>query len=205
MLVRLAAMSADGSARHRTPLAPQSFRLALGRQAYQGVTYSKGAYVLSMLRSMMYADQSTSGNKDQAFIDLMHDFFNSHQDAPASTESFKAIAEKHMTKQMDLQRNGHLDWFFHQWVYGTQIPRYQFHYTVQPADKGQFKIQAELTQSEVGDQFASYVPIYANFGNGMVRLGQMIVIGNSTRTMIFDVDRQPKKVVHNLYKDVLER
>src|SRR5260370_2627122 len=38
------------------------------RQAYQGVTYSKGAYVLSMLRSMMYADQSTSGNKDQAFI-----------------------------------------------------------------------------------------------------------------------------------------
>ncbi len=175
------------------------------RQAYQGVTYSKGAYVLSMLRSMMYADQSTSGNKDQAFIDMMHDFVNSHQDAPASTESFKAIVEKHMTKQMDLQRNGRLDWFFHQWVYGTQIPRYQFHYTVQPADKGQFKIQLELTQSEVGDQFASYVPIYADFGKGMVRLGQMMVIGNSTRTMIFDVDRQPKKVVHNLYKDVLER
>jgi hypothetical protein len=32
MLVRLAAMSADGSARHRTPLAPQSFRLALDQE-----------------------------------------------------------------------------------------------------------------------------------------------------------------------------
>ncbi|MGO9269713.1 MAG: carboxypeptidase regulatory-like domain-containing protein [Terriglobia bacterium] len=60
--------------------------------AYQGVTYSKGAYVLLMLRSLMYADQG-SGDRDQAFIDMMHDFMESHRDLPASTESFKAIAE----------------------------------------------------------------------------------------------------------------
>jgi len=87
-------------------------------QGYVNVTYPKGAYVLSMLRSLMYADQSTNGNPDQAFIDMMHDFIGTHQKAPASTESFKEIAEKHMTKQMDLQRNGRLDWFFNEWVYG---------------------------------------------------------------------------------------
>ena len=32
-------------------------------RAYQGVTYSKGAYVLQMLRSMMRADKPTSGDK----------------------------------------------------------------------------------------------------------------------------------------------
>jgi len=45
-------------------------------QAYQGVTYSKGAYVLSMLRSLMRAEYGTAGDPDQAFIDMMHDFMN---------------------------------------------------------------------------------------------------------------------------------
>jgi hypothetical protein len=85
-------------------------------QAYQGVTYAKGAYVLSMLRSLMRAEYGAAGNPDQAFIDMMHDFMERHRDTPASTESFKAVAEKHMTKQIDLQQNGRLDWFFREWV-----------------------------------------------------------------------------------------
>ena len=174
-------------------------------QAYQGETYSKGAYVLLMLRSLMYADGDTPGNPDQAFIDMMHDFMESHRDTPASTESFKAIAEKHMTKQMDLQQNGRLDWFFGEWVYGTQVPRYHFQYTVQPADAGHLRIRAEITQSEVDDHFAMFVPVFADFGNGMARLGQVGLVGNSTRIVDFLVDRQPKKVVLNAFKDVLER
>jgi len=174
-------------------------------QAYQGDTYSKGAYVLLMLRSLMYADHGPADNRDQAFIDMMHDFMESHHDSPASTESFKAIAEKHMTKQMDLQQNGRLDWFFNEWVYGTQVPRYSFKYELQPADGGKVKVHAELKQSEVDDHFAMFVPVFADFGNGMVRLGQMGIIGNSTRTVDFILDRQPKKVALNSYKDILER
>jgi hypothetical protein len=172
-------------------------------QAYQGDTYSKGAYVLLMLRSLMYGDRGD--NRDQAFIDMMHDFMATYRDAPASTESFKAIAEKHMTKQMDLQQNGRLDWFFNEWVYGTQVPRYRFKYELQQADGGKFKVHAEITQSEVDDHFAMFVPVFADFGNGMVRLGQIGVIGNSTRTVDFVLDRQPKKVALNSYKDILER
>ena len=172
-------------------------------QAYFGDTYSKGAYVLLMLRSLMYGDHGD--NRDQAFIDMMHDFMATYRDAPASTESFKAIAEKHMTKQMDLQQNGRLDWFFNEWVYGTQVPRYRFKYELQPADAGKFKVHAEITQSEVDDHFAMFVPVFADFGNGMVRLGQIGVIGNSTRTVDFVLDRQPKKVALNSYKDILER
>src|SRR5207248_2394911 len=100
--------------------------------AYQNVTYPKGAYVLGMLRSMMYNSQ----DKDKAFIDMMHDFVASHASMPASTESFKAIVEKHITKEMDLQHNGKLDWYFNEWVYGTQVPRYEFKYEFLPADDG---------------------------------------------------------------------
>ena len=174
-------------------------------QAYQGVTYSKGAYVLLMLRSLMCDDSGGSGNRDQAFIDMMHDFVESHHASAASTESFKAIAEKHMTKQMDLQKNGRLDWFFNEWVYGTGVPRYSFKYDLKPGDAGKAKVHAEITQSEVDAHFAMLVPIFADFGSGMSRMGQIEMVGNSTRTVDFVLDRQPKKVALNAYKDVLER
>jgi hypothetical protein len=174
------------------------------RQAYQGVTYSKGAYVLLMLKSMLYGDQA-SGDKDKAFIDMMHDFMESHQDKPASTESFKAIAEKHMTKEMDLQRNGQLDWFFNEWVYGTQVPRYQLKYDMQRGEGGNTKVHMEITQSEVDSHFAMFVPVFGDFGKGMVRLGQVLMVGNSTRTVIYNLDREPKKIELNALKDVLAR
>jgi len=172
--------------------------------AYQGVTYSKGAYVLLMLRSLMYADQG-SGDRDQAFIDMMHDFMESHRDLPASTESFKSIVEKHLPKMLDLQKNGRLDWFFNEWVYGTQVPRYQFKYEILPAGGGRIKVRAEITQSEVDDQFAMFVPVFADFGKGMARLAQVEVVGNSTRKVDLILDRQPKEVALNAFKDILER
>jgi hypothetical protein len=175
------------------------------QQAYQGVTYSKGAYVLLMLRSLMYDDSARGDNREKPFIDMMHDFVESHHSTPASTESFKAIVEKHMTKQMDLLHNGRFDWFFNEWVYGTEVPRYSFKYDLQPGEAGKFKVHAEITQSEVDGQFAMFVPIFADFGNGMVRIGQAEIVGDMTRKIDFTLDRQPKKVAINAYKDILER
>jgi len=174
-------------------------------RAYQGVTYSKGAYILQMLRSLMYADQSEEKNKEKGFIAMMHDFVESHRDIPASTESFKAIAEKHITKQMDLQRNGRLDWFFGEWVYGTQVPRYQFEYEIQPAGGGKTRVHMKITQSEVDDQFAMFIPVFADFGKGMVRVSQELMVGNATRTIDYILPNQPKKVALNAYKDILVR
>jgi hypothetical protein len=170
-------------------------------RAYQDMAYPKGAYVLQMIRSMMW-DMKTH---DQQFIDMMHDFVASHQTRAASTESFKAIVEKHMTKDMDLQGNGRLDWFFNEWVYGSMVPRYHLDYQVSPADNGHFKVHVNLTQSEVNEHFAMIVPIYGDFGKGMVHLVQVSVIGNSTRSFDITLPAEPKKITYAAYKDVLER
>ena len=77
-----------------------------------------------MMRSTEDHDQ------DKAFIAMMHDFVESHRERAATTESFKAIVEKHMTKLMDLGGNRRLDWFFDEWVYGTQVPRYQLRVSI---------------------------------------------------------------------------
>jgi hypothetical protein len=180
-------------------------RLASPRSenAYQNVTYPKGAYVLQMLRSIMF----TADDGDKAFIAMMHDFVESHRDRPATTESFKAIVEKHMTKSMDLNGNGRLDWFFNEWVYGTHVPRYHFEYQLAPADGGKIKLHMTITQSEVDEHFAMLVPVFADFGNGhgMVRLGQIGVAGNNSHSVDMLLPSQPKKVELNAYKDVLER
>jgi len=55
----------------------------------------------------------------------------------------------------------------------------------------------EITQSDVDQNYAMLVPTYADFAKGMVRLGQVAMIGNSTRTAIFRLDKQPKKVELN--------
>jgi hypothetical protein len=169
--------------------------------AYQDVTYPKGAYVLQMLRSMMYGTQ----DGDKAFIAMMHDFVDRHREKAASTESFRAIAEKHMTKTMDLEGNGRLDWFFNEWVYGTQVPRYHFEYQLTPVDGGKVKLHMTVAQSDVDQHFAMLVPVFADFGNGMVRLGQVRIAGNSTDTADILLPGQPKKVALNVYKDILER
>ena len=169
--------------------------------AYQNVTYPKGAYVLQMLRSMMYSPE----DQDKAFIAMMHDFVERHRERAATTESFKAIAEKHMTKAMDFERNGRLDWFFDEWVYGTQVPRYHFEYQVAAADGGKVKVHMTVTQSEVDEHFAMPVPVFADFGKGMIRLDQIGMIGNTTRNVDMLLPSQPKKVALNAYKDILER
>ena len=137
---------------------------------------------------MMY----TPEGRDKAFIEMMHDFVASHRERAASSESFRAIAEKHITKAMDLQENGRLDWFFNEWVYGTQVPRYKFDYHVSPANGVKVKLHLTVTQSEVDSQFAMFVPIYADFGKGMIRIAQVRLIGNTASTGDLLLPVQPK-------------
>ncbi|HEU5400245.1 MAG TPA: M1 family aminopeptidase [Terriglobales bacterium] len=167
--------------------------------AYQNLVYPKGAYILQMLRSIMYSPG------DKEFIEMMHDFVESHRDRPATTESFKKVVERHMTKTMDLQGNGSMDWFFREWVYGTEIPKYRFEYHVTPADGGKFKLSMTVTQSEVSQNFAMLVPVFADFGKGMVRIGQVAVVGNSNRNADVLLPMEPKKVALNPNRDILER
>jgi hypothetical protein len=62
-----------------------------------------------------------------------------------------------------------------------------------------------LTQSEVDEHFAMLVPVYVDWGKGWVRIGQLGVRGNTTRTADTLLPATPKKVAANVYKEILER
>jgi hypothetical protein len=62
-----------------------------------------------------------------------------------------------------------------------------------------------ISQSEVDENFVMLVPVFADFGKGMVRIGQLGVKGNSSRSIDVPLPMQPKKVTLNAYKELLER
>ncbi len=171
--------------------------------AYQRLIYPKGGYVLHMIRSMMWDSKNGDGN----FVAMMHDFVATHLYKSASTASFQAVVEKHMTPNMNLAGNGKMDWFFDEWVYGTDVPRYKFDYQLVPEADGKVRLKASLTQSEVSDTFRASVPIYLELDGGRTtRLGSVFITGNSTNSDLEVVlPQKPKRVTINQNYDVLAR
>src|SRR5262249_9546205 len=80
-----------------------------GTNIYRDLIYPKGAYVLQMVRFML-AD-NRGGDPDARFKAMMHDFTKTYANRVASTEDFKAMLEKHMTPEMDIDQNHKMDWF----------------------------------------------------------------------------------------------
>jgi hypothetical protein len=177
----------------------QGYRLNSGKTGavFQRLGYPKGAYILHMLRMMMY-EQSKGG--DERFKTMMKDFVKTYFNQPISTEDFKLIVEKHMTKEMDLYGNGKMDWFFNQWVYGTQVPAYRLEYNV----TSDGVMSGKISQSGVSDDFAMLVPIYLDFGKGWSRLGSARLIGNTSVDITgLKLPAVPKRVAVAALQDVL--
>jgi hypothetical protein len=180
----------------------QGYRLNSEKTPYvaQFLIYPKGAYVLHMLRMMMYDHR---GGGDARFREMMKDFVQTHLNKNVSTEDFKLIVEKHITPQMDLDKNGRMDWFFDEWVYGTEIPAYRLDYQVGSAGSNA-TLTVHVTQSGVSNQFHMLVPIYADFGKGWTRLGAAKMSGNATVDIpSISLPQAPKRVTLCALDDVL--
>jgi hypothetical protein len=177
----------------------QGYRLNSGKTGAiaQRLIYPKGAYILHMLRMMMY-QQNRGG--DARFQEMMKDFVKTYFNKDVSTEDFKAIVEKHMTNEMNVDNSGKMDWFFNEWVYGTQVPAYKFQYNV----TSDGMLSGKLTQSGVSDDFIMIVPIYIDMGKGWAKLGSARLVGNSSIDLgNIKLPAAPKRVAVCAMNDVL--
>jgi hypothetical protein len=181
------------------------YRAANSRAGFnipQQLIYPKGAYILHMLRMLMWSPQTG----DQAFKTMMRDFAQTYGNRIATTEDFKATVEKHMPAELDLLGNRKMDWFFDQYVYGTAIPSYKFEYSFENVANG-LLLNVKVTQSNVDDKFVMRVPLYLEFANGKVlRLGAANLAGNTSFQQQIPLgvfQDKPKRAVLNYYSDVL--
>ena len=142
-------------------------------RSYQDLIYSKGGYVLHMLRMQLM--DSRNPDPDHLFKDMMKDYCKTFDNKAASTEDFKAIVEKHMTRGMDLDGNHKMDWFFDQYVYGTGIPQYSFHASLEGTADGKTHVKGEFARSGVPATWKDDVALYGHMGDKTVRLGTLSV------------------------------
>jgi hypothetical protein len=103
-----------------------------------------------------------------------------------------------MKPAMDVARNHRMDWFFAEWVFGTEVPSYRMEYKIAPTE-----VAIKLTQSGVGPNFAMPVPVYGDFHGKMRRLGTVGMIGNASGEFKIPVPEAPKRVLLNLNHDIL--
>jgi hypothetical protein len=184
----------------------QGHRLGTWRNwgAYNTIVYSKGAYVLHMLRMAMH-DHKTG---DQVFSAMMTEFAKTYAGKSASTADFQRIVEKHAPANVRLTNDGKMNWFFDQWVYGTEIPKHVAKFDVKDVGGGKYKVTGSVTQSEVPEGFVSVVPIYVHFDKtSFVKLANVVMIGSQTKPVEFEIPlpKKPQKIAVNSLHDVLSR
>jgi hypothetical protein len=191
-----AAEGADAPLSEAGPLVLGSrLRSSKAPLGYSRIVYGKGAWVFHMLRTMLR--DPASKTPDARFTRLLAALLASHRHRALTTEDLRAAVEKVMTPAMDLERSRSLDWFFDQWVRGTEIPRYAVEFSVKPAANpaNGFVLRGTLKQSGVPENFVASVPLYAPRASGKPALvGHVTTTGPETRFQ-FTVRSAPRKLL----------
>ena len=159
---------------------------------YETIVYNKGAWVLHMLRTLL-TDPDT-GN-DDAFTEVMKTFYTKHLGGTATTASFQETAEE--------VTGTSLDWFFQQWVYGTDIPTYTFSHRYTPQADGSVIATVRVRQEGVPDGFQMVVPIHLDFGEEGSATLRLRVVGAETEAQLPLLPREPNAITFNPFESVL--
>ena len=173
-----------------------------GEDVYQALIYDKGAFILHSLEVMYFSNQ----NREVRFKEAMHDLVSSYRNQPATTEDFKAVMERHMPADLDLDGNHRLDWFFDAYVYGSAIPKYAVTAEFTPHGE-ETTVHFKLSQSSVPADFRMLVPLYLQTEDGHVQLlGRAKMIGTTTMEQTIKLGKLPspaKQLLVNYNFDLL--
>ncbi len=98
---------------------------------FSSTVYDKGAWVLHMLRGVM---------GDTAFFQGMRNWYTARKDGTGNTAQFQA--------NMEALHGGTLDWFFAEWVYLANSPKYQYGFTTATLGPGSFRNYVRIVQTQ---------------------------------------------------------
>jgi len=170
---------------------------------YQDLIYSKGAYVMHMLQILYW----TPDQGDAAFKHSMQEFVKEYKGKSATTEDLQASFERTMPKWVDVMHTGKLDWFFNEYVYGTELPHYDLTSEFSTLPSGETSMHFKLTQSHVSPDFVMVVPLYLQLADGRtIRIASVPLKGDMVSDHTVNLGKLPgpaKKVLLNYNEDVL--
>jgi hypothetical protein len=124
--------------------------------------YSKGAWVLHMLRMQLFDFRQ---NSDAAFLAMLRDYLTTYRHRSVTTQDFKRIVDKHFGQDMG--------WFFDQWVYGTDVPRLGVVYRLKPGADGSCGFEGTVRLENVPQGFTVLLPTVFRFEGQRIASGKI--------------------------------
>ena len=152
---------------------------------------TKGSWVLHMLRYLMFDIEK---NSDREFLKFMIDYMHTADTTPMSNALLEKLAEQHYGKP--------LGWFFDQWVYGRNLPKFENKYTI-AAQGDKWGITGSITTSNMLPSFSFPVICRVNFEDGTTTLVRQTVTSGKTELALGPFDKKPKEFVFNEFFSVL--
>ena len=150
-----------------------------------GAIYTKGAWVLHMLRHLL---------GDEKFFDALKDYRERFAFGNASTKDFQQVCESHYGQS--------LDWFFQQWIYARGRPVYKVSSDISRAgSSGNYDISLSIKQKQSQDIPGRAQSVYVMPLDVMIHYAdgsrETRVIRNDARKQKFNftVSKQPVEVV----------
>jgi hypothetical protein len=160
---------------------------------YYLFVYRKAAYVIHMLRNMMM-DLNTMD--EGAFISMLQDFYVTYRGKEISTDDFKRIVEQHIGENMD--------WFFQQWIYGSDIPTYCVSHRTFEQPDGTYLTRLRVTQKNVPDDFKMYVPLTIRYKDEHAKRIRLTIDKPFEEFSIRSASK-PEEIVFNDFSSVLAK
>ena len=139
--------------------------------------YSRGAWVLHMLRDILGED---------AFVKGLRDYLKKYQYASAETAEFK-LALEDATGQ-------NLDWFFRQWLYGAGCPRLK---AATAWDSSARTLQVTVEQYQETDSLTGIFrfPLTVECTTASGKTARRVWIERQSQTFTLRLDSQPLMVI----------
>ena len=151
----------------------------------RGAIYTKGGWVLHMLRHLL---------GDQKFFDALKDYRERFSFGNASTKDFQQVCESHYGQS--------LDWFFQQWIYAPGRPNYKTSTKIErTGTSGDYLITLTIKQKQSheipGREKSVYImplDVTIYFADGSK---QTQVVRNDARKQKFNIEvsKQPVEVI----------
>lgn len=153
-------------------------------------TYRKGASVLHMLRGIV---------GDDKFFKILQTYIASKNAyGNALTEDFQAIAEQVYGQK--------LDYFFKQWIFGENYPKYKFQWSSQPLANGTFSVKAEISQSTNTNPTFFTMPIQLKVPIGLGDTTMTVFNDKQSQSFEFNLKAKPQNIIFDpnnlILKDV---
>lgn len=165
--------------------------LAAGERVPVKLRITKGSWVFHMLRYLMFDIEK---NSDRTFLRFMNEFSYLADSTPISTAAFEKLAEQYY---------GHpLGWFFDQWVYSRNIPRFDVKYSIE-AQGDQWVVKGTVGTRDMLPSFTMPVICRVTFEDETTILLRQTVTSGQTSFTVGPYPTKPKEFVFNEFFSVL--